>query len=76
MCEQMMGGGILSAEKKKNWPSKGKEPHGGVVGQGKFHTHGRFFPTYFVQLGTDNEQQWIDISNSRGRVLVYAFHLP
>ena len=42
-----------------------------VVRQGKFHTHGRLS----VQIGTDNEQQWINLSNSRGRVLVYAFRL-
>lgn len=56
--------------------SKGKEFLPGIVRQGKFHTHGRFFSTYSVQLGTDNEQQWINLSNSRGRVLVYAFRLP
>ena len=60
----------------EDWARKGKDPHHGVVGQGKFHTHGRFFLTYSVQLGTDNEQQWINMSNSRGRVLVYAFRLP
>ena len=56
--------------------SKGKEPHRGVVGQGEFHAHGRFYPTYSVQLGTDVEQQGIELSNNRGRVLVYAFRLP
>jgi hypothetical protein len=56
--------------------NKGKEPHRGVVGQGEFHVHDRIFPTYSVQLGSDNEQEWIDLSNSKGRVLVYAFRLP
>jgi hypothetical protein len=48
--------------------SKGKEPHRGVVGQGEFRAHGRFFSTYSVQLGTDVEQQWIDFSNNRGEL--------
>jgi hypothetical protein len=56
--------------------SKVKEPHCGVVGQGEFRAHRRFFPTYSVQLGTDNEQQYIDMSNNGGRVLLYAFRLP
>ena len=46
--------------------SKEKEPHRRVVRQGKFHAHRKFLFTYSVQLGTDNEQQCIDLSNSRG----------
>jgi hypothetical protein len=59
---------LFNSDRKRgnDWPSKGKDSHRGIVGQGKFHAHGRFFPIYSVQLGTDNEQQWIKLSNSRG----------
>ena len=48
-----------------------------VDGQGEFHAHGRLFPLFtLAQLGTDVEQQWIDLFNSRERVMVYAIRLP
>jgi hypothetical protein len=56
LCEQVMGGGILSAEMMKGLAEQGERiPPWGCWAR-EVHTHSRFFPTYSVQLGTDNEQ--------------------
>jgi hypothetical protein len=73
LCEQVMGGGILSPERQKILDEqRERTPPWGCWARGVLHTR-YVFPTYSVQLGTDNEQQWINLSNSSGRVLVYTF---
>jgi hypothetical protein len=69
LYEQVMGGGILSMERRKGLDEQGKRTPPWGCWAREFHAHSRFFSTYSVQLGTNNEQQWIDMSNSRGSVL-------
>ena len=56
LCEKVMGGGILSEERRKGLAEQRERiPPWGCWAR-EVHTHGRFSPTYSIQLGTDNEQ--------------------
>jgi hypothetical protein len=56
LCEKVMGGGILNAKRRKGLAEQGERTPPWGCWAREIHIHGRFFSTYSVQLGTDNEQ--------------------
>ena len=63
----MVGGGILSTEmRNKRKEELGGTPPWGLLGGGTPHTHGRLFPSTLTKLGTNIEQQWINLSAVEG----------